>query len=124
MNASDLLGSFPQNGKGVIELVRHEEAKRLAGLHDCLEHHTQINAPGTATEAVFSSNPAQRHLVIVVAKNMAGAVSYSALWIDPRVSEERVIQFMGGFSEFVSQAMGKLGVASTVELVAIDKERN
>lgn len=101
-----------------------EEAKRLAILNGCGEHHTRINAPGTITEAIFSSNPAQRHLVVVVAKNMSGHVSYSGLWIDASVSEESVIMFMGGFSEFVALSMQRGGVPAKVELLSMAKERN
>jgi hypothetical protein len=121
MNANervgDWLGGFPKNpsnnqgaNQNPITRIPGEEAKRLAFLNGCAEHHTRINPPGTITEAFFSTNPAQQHLVVVVAKNMSGQVSYSGLWIDASVSEESVIMFMGGFSEFVSLAMQRGGV--------------
>jgi hypothetical protein len=129
MNAServgDWLGGFPKNPKqNPITRIPGEEAKRLAILNGCAEHHTRINPPGTLTEAFFSTNPAQSHLVVVVAKNMSGHVSYSGLWIDASVTEESVIMFMGGFSEFISLAMQRGGVPAKIELLSMNKERN
>jgi hypothetical protein len=131
MNANERignwLGGFPKNpsqAENPITRIPMEEATRLAFLNGCGEHHTRINPPGTVTEAFISSNPAQRHFVIVVAKNMAGTVSYSGLWIDASVSEDAVIMFMGGFSEFISLAMQRGGIPAKVEIQTMDKERN
>lgn len=122
MNAGSIVGKLDKLGR--LKSIGAEEAQRLAALHDCMEHHTRIDAPGTATEAFMSSNPSQPHLVIIVAKDAGGQVSYSGVWINGQASEEDVFYFMGDFSELVSSSLNRAGIPTGIELATIDKKRN